>query len=60
MLTLLCSGAGVMAVLLPGLRGGPELTDTMRLFPALGSGLLLVAVVLALRAFMAVFRQSRW
>jgi ubiquinone biosynthesis protein len=59
LLAVVGSAAGVMAVLLLDVRGGPELTDTVRLFPVLGSGLLLVAAVLVLRVLMAVFRRSR-
>jgi ubiquinone biosynthesis protein len=51
--------AGVMAVLFLALSGGPQVTDTVRLFPVFGYGLLVVCVVLVLRVLVVVLRQDR-
>ena len=56
--TVIGAAAGVMAVLLLGADGGPEVTDTVDLFPLLGYCLLIVAVVLVLRVLVVVFRRE--
>ncbi|MFC5180658.1 ABC1 kinase family protein [Actinomadura harenae] len=56
LLTLLASTAGVMAVLLLGLKNGPAMTDSVGLYQFLGYGMLVVCSVLALRVLVGVFR----
>jgi ubiquinone biosynthesis protein len=51
--------AGLMAVLFLGMSGGPQVTDTVRLFPVFGYGLLVVSGVLVLRVLVVVLRQDR-
>jgi ubiquinone biosynthesis protein len=51
--------AGIMAVLFLGMTGGPQLNDTVPLFPVFGYGLLVVSVVLALRVLVVVLRPDR-
>jgi ubiquinone biosynthesis protein len=51
--------AGLLAVLFLGMTGGPEVTETVRLFPVFGYGLLVVSVVLVLRVLVVVLRQDR-
>lgn len=58
LLTVLGSAAGLMAVLLLGNPGGPQVTDTIGLFELFGYGLLVVAVVLVLRVLIVVFRRD--
>jgi ubiquinone biosynthesis protein len=57
--TLLAAVAGVMAAMFLDMPGGPQVTDSIRLFAALGYGLLVVAAVLALRVLVHVFRADR-
>jgi ubiquinone biosynthesis protein len=59
LLTVIGATAGVMAVLLLQATGGPQMTDTVRLFPVFGYALLIVSVVLVLRVLVAVFRRER-
>jgi ubiquinone biosynthesis protein len=59
LLTVLGAAAGLMAVLLLGTTGGPEITETVRLFPVVGYGLLVVSAVLVLRVLVVVFRHDR-
>ncbi|GAA4449675.1 AarF/UbiB family protein [Phytohabitans houttuyneae] len=58
LLTVIGAAAGVMAVLLLGMGKGPELSDSLGLFPLLGYGLLVVAVVLILRVLVVIFRRD--
>ena len=51
------AAAGLMAVLLLGTEGGPQVTETVALFAVLGYGLLIVAVVLVLRVLVIIFRH---
>jgi ubiquinone biosynthesis protein len=51
--------AGVVAVLFLDMSGGPQVTDTLRLFPVFGYGLLVVFAVLVLRVLVVVLRQDR-
>jgi len=53
------SVAGIMAAMLLGISGGPQLTESVRLFPLLGYALLVVSAVLVLRVLVAVFRRDR-
>jgi ubiquinone biosynthesis protein len=58
LLTVIGAAAGVMSVLLLGTTGGPRITTTLGLFPLLGYGLLVVAVVLVLRVLVVIFRRD--
>jgi ubiquinone biosynthesis protein len=58
LLTVIGAAAGVISVLLLGISGGPLVTPTLGLFPLLGYGLLVVAVVLVLRVLVVIFRRS--
>jgi len=58
LLTVIGAAAGVMSVLLLGTTGGPRITTTLGLFPLLGYGLLVVAVVLVLRVLVVIFRRG--
>jgi ubiquinone biosynthesis protein len=59
LLAVLGAVAGVMAVLFLDMPGGPQATDTIRLFDVLGYGFLVISVVLALRVLVVVFREER-
>ncbi|MFW3171974.1 ABC1 kinase family protein [Geodermatophilus sp. CPCC 206100] len=51
--------AGLMAVLFLGMPGGPQVTESVRLFAVFGYGLLVVAVVLVLRVLVVILRPDR-
>ncbi len=59
LLSLLGSAAGLMAVLLLANPGGPEVTETIRLFTLFGYALLVVAAVLVLRVLIVIFRRDQ-
>ncbi|HEX3487731.1 MAG TPA: AarF/UbiB family protein [Streptosporangiaceae bacterium] len=59
LITFLAAAAGIMAVLLLGLHGGPALTPRVSLYQFLGYCLLAVAAILALRVLVQVFRPAR-
>ncbi|MGW6932766.1 ABC1 kinase family protein [Lentzea sp. NPDC054927] len=56
MLTVLGATAGVMAVLLLGASGGPQVVQGTGLYQVLGYNLLIVSVLLGLRVVVTVFR----
>ncbi|NKE61487.1 AarF/ABC1/UbiB kinase family protein [Lentzea sp. PSKA42] len=56
MLTVLGATAGVMAVLLLGSSGGPQVVPDVGLYQVFGYNLLIVSVLLGLRVVVAVFR----
>jgi ubiquinone biosynthesis protein len=58
LLTFLAAAAGIMAVLMIGLRGGPALTSDVSLYSFLGYCLLVAAAILAVRVLVQVFRPS--
>jgi ubiquinone biosynthesis protein len=58
LLTVLGAAAGLMAVLLLGTTGGPQVTDRIPLFALMGYALLVVAVVLVLRVLVIIFRHE--
>ena len=58
LLTVLGAAAGVMAVLLLGIRDGPQVTESVELYSLFGYGLLIVAVVLVLRVLIVIFRRD--
>ncbi|MBY8847697.1 ABC1 kinase family protein [Saccharothrix longispora] len=59
MLTALGATAGLMAVLLLGTDGGPEVGPNLGLFHVFGYNLLVISVLLGLRVVVAVFRPHR-
>ena len=58
LLTLIGATCGVMAALLLGSGNGPRISTGVALFPLLGYGLLIVAVVLVLRVLVVIFRRD--
>ena len=58
LLTVLGATAGIMAVVLLGIEGGPRVTSTMGLFALFGYGLLVCSVVLVLRVLGLIFRRE--
>jgi ubiquinone biosynthesis protein len=58
LLTFLAAAAGIMAVLMIGLHGGPALTSTVSLYSFFGYCLLVIAAILAVRVLVQVFRPS--
>lgn len=57
-LTALAATAGIMAVLMLGLHGGPAITRTVTLYTFFGYCLLAIAAILALRLLVTVFRSG--
>jgi len=58
-LTVLAASAGIMAVALLALKGGPAMTASVGLYQFLGYCLLVICSLLALRVLAAVFRAPR-
>jgi ubiquinone biosynthesis protein len=58
LLTVIGAAAGVMAALLLGAGDGPRVSTGVGLFPLIGYGLLIVAVVLVLRVLVVIFRRD--
>jgi ubiquinone biosynthesis protein len=58
LLAFLTATSGVMAVLMLGLHGGPQVTASVTLYQFLGYGLLVISAILALRVLVAVLRRS--
>lgn len=58
LLAFLSATAGLMAVLLIGTEGGPEVTDTVSLYALIGYNLLVVSAILGLRVLAQIFRRS--
>jgi ubiquinone biosynthesis protein len=56
LLTVLGASAGLMAVLLLGTPGGPQVTPSVSLFQLFGYNLLVICAVLVLRVLVLVFR----
>ena len=59
LLTALASTTGIMAVLMLGLHGGPQLTAKVGLFEFFGYCLLVISAILALRVLVLIFRPTR-
>ncbi|MGW7686943.1 ABC1 kinase family protein [Kribbella sp. NPDC054772] len=59
LLAVLGATAGIMAVLLLGTPGGPQVTDAMSLFQLIGYNLLVICAVLVLRVLVLIFRLPR-
>jgi ubiquinone biosynthesis protein len=58
LLAFLAAAAGIMAVLMIGLRGGPALSRTVSLYSFFGYCLLVIAAILAVRVLVQVFRPD--
>jgi ubiquinone biosynthesis protein len=59
LLAFLAAAAGIMAVLMIGLRGGPAITKSVSLYSFFGYCLLVIAAILAVRVLVQVFRPDR-
>jgi ubiquinone biosynthesis protein len=58
LLAFLAAAAGIMAVLMIGLHGGPALSKTVSLYSVFGYCLLVIAAILAVRVLVQVFRPD--
>jgi ubiquinone biosynthesis protein len=58
LLTVLGATAGIMAVVLLGIEGGPRVTPTLGLFAVFGYALLVCSIVLVLRVLGLIFRRE--
>lgn len=58
LLAFLAAAAGIMAVLMIGLHGGPALTKSVSLYSFFGYCLLTIAAILAVRVLVQVFRSD--
>jgi ubiquinone biosynthesis protein len=58
LLTILAATAGIMAVLLLGLPGGPQVTADVSLYQIIGYNLLAIAAIMALRVMILIFRND--
>ncbi len=58
LLAFLGAVAGIIAVLMIGLRGGPALSKTVSLYSFLGCCLLVIAAILAVRVLVQVLRAD--
>jgi ubiquinone biosynthesis protein len=59
LLAFLGATAGIVAVLMIGLRGGPALSKTVSLYSFFGYCLLVVAAILTMRVLVQVLRTDR-
>jgi ubiquinone biosynthesis protein len=59
LMAFLAATVGIMAVLLLGTDGGPDVTDSISLYAMLGYQLLVVSAVLGLRVLVTIFRRHR-
>ncbi len=58
LLTFLAAAAGIMAVMMIGLHGGPLITGNVTLYAFFGYCLLVIAAILAVRVLVLVFRPD--
>ncbi|HEU0041732.1 MAG TPA: AarF/UbiB family protein, partial [Jiangellaceae bacterium] len=58
LLAFLAATIGLMAVLLIGTTGGPEVTDAISLYALLGYNLLVISAILGLRVLVRIFRRA--
>jgi len=59
LVTILACTAGVMAVVLLGEDGGPQLTSSVSLYEFLGYSLMVAAMILAMRVLVIIFRPGQ-
>jgi len=57
LLTILGAASGIVAALLLGAAGGPEINPSVSLYQLIGYNLLIVAAILALRVLFTIFRN---
>ena len=60
LLAFLAAAAGIVAVMMIGLHGGPSVTRTVSLYAFFGYCLLVIAAILAVRVLVAVFRPPTY
>jgi ubiquinone biosynthesis protein len=60
LITILGAATGIMAVMLLGTSGGPQITPTLSLFQVFGYNLLVISMVLGLRVLVRVFRGENF
>jgi len=58
LLTILAATAGIMGVLALGQEGGPQVTAAVTMFQLIGYGLLVGALILAMRVLVLIFRPG--
>ena len=58
LLAFLATTAGIMAVLLLGISGGPAVTDEVSLYELIGYNMLVISAILALRVLAQIFRRG--
>lgn len=58
LLAVVGAAAGLMAVVLLGIEGGPDVTEAIELFALLGYALFIVSAVLVLRVLVIIFRRE--
>ncbi len=58
LLAFLAAAAGIVAVLMIGIHGGPALSNTVSLYSFFGYCLLVIAAILAVRVLVQVFRSD--
>lgn len=58
LLAFLATTTGLMAVLLLGTAGGPDVTDTVTLYDLIGYNMLVISAILALRVLAQIFRRG--
>ena len=58
LLTFLAAAAGIIAVMMIGLHGGPNVTRTVSLYAFFGYCLLVIAAIMAVRVLVLVFRPD--
>ncbi|RIQ20720.1 ABC1 kinase family protein [Jiangella rhizosphaerae] len=58
LLTFLAATTGIMAVLLIGTDGGPQLTESVGLYQLIGYNMLVISAILALRVLAQIFRRG--
>lgn len=58
LLAFLATTAGIMAVLLLGISGGPAVTDDVSLYELIGYNMLVISAILALRVLAQIFRRG--
>ena len=58
LLAFLAAAAGIIAVMMIGLHGGPNVTPTVTLYAFFGYCLLVIAAILAVRVLVLVFRPD--
>ncbi|WP_129664440.1 ABC1 kinase family protein [Phytoactinopolyspora endophytica] len=58
LVAFIAATTGIMAVILLGMGGGPEITEDVSLHELIGYNLLVISAILALRVLVRIFRRS--